>query len=686
MRHTKRLPFILFILCYSAAMAQQVPGNGPLFIHSNAPVEFKKISAPGIKEAVAATIESTAARIKKISGLPVGRQTIANTLMALDELQYYITELQMKLGLISSTYSDDSIRNAATEENDKLSLYASDIILNEGLYKAIKQFANSGVAKLLLAPQKKYLKETLLAFEKNGMKLPPAARKELEAINKKIIELGSLFDKNIAESKDSVEFTEAELKGVPAEVVAGWKRASGNYMVYLNGPNSNKIAQYAESNSTRRTMYMHYNNRAFPKNIAVLDSLFYYRQVLAAKLGFKSYADQAMVDKMAEKTVNVWNFENDLVAKLTPHVTEEIQTLKTLKHTMHPEEIDSVYAWDIGYYNKKLLDTKYQLNTDEVKEYFEMSNTIKGMFGVYEMLFSIKIKEVAPVSVWDTKVRQFEMMKEGKKIGSFYLDLYPRLNKYTHFACYPISQYRKAGGREVLPVSALVCNFPEATATTPSLLNHSDVITLFHEFGHLVHSMLGRADIAAQGPFGVKGDFVEAPSQFLENWCWEYASLKTFAKHYKTGVALPETLFNKMKQAQLVNSGISTMRQLYLGIIDLTFEDKYAAIKDKGILQTSKDIFAINQIPFPEGSNFICSFGHLNGYGANYYGYLWSKVFAQDMFSVFQENGVMNNSLGVKYRKEILEKGSTRTEMDMLRSFLGREPNSKAFLLSIGIK
>jgi Zn-dependent oligopeptidase len=239
---------------------------------------------------------------------------------------------------------------------------------------------------------------------------------------------------------------------------------------------------------------------------------------------------------------------------------------------------------------------------------------------------------------------------------------------------------------EILPVSALICNFPEGTTSTPSLLNHSEVVTLFHEFGHLVHSLLGRSDIVAQGPFGVKADFVEAPSQFLENWCWEYASLKTFAKNFKSGEVLPESLFKKMKQAQLVNSGIYTMRQLYLGTLDLTYEDKYAEAKSRGILQTSKDLFAMNQIPYPEGSNFICSFGHLNGYGANYYGYLWSRVFAMDMFSVFQKNGVMNTALGVKYRKEILEKGSTKNEMDMLRSFLGREPNSKAFLQSIGIK
>jgi Zn-dependent oligopeptidase len=308
------------------------------------------------------------------------------------------------------------------------------------------------------------------------------------------------------------------------------------------------------------------------------------------------------------------------------------------------------------------------------------------MFTVYEKLFNIDIREVRNVPVWYSKVRSYEMYKDGKKIGNFYLDLYPRSNKYTHFACFPISEYRIANGKEVVPVSALICNFPDGNASEPSLLYHSDVVTLFHEFGHLVHSMLGRSDIASQGPFSVKGDFTEAPSQFLENWVWQYESLKLFAKHYKTGAVLPESLFKKMKQTQLVGVAIAYIRQAYLGILDFTYEDKYDSLKGKDIVEVSKDLTAMRQLPFVEGSHFVAGFTHLNGYAANYYGYLWSKVFAEDMFSVFKKKGVMDTQTGISYRKNILEKASTMEEMDMLRNFLGREPNSNAFLESLGIK
>ena len=288
--------------------------------------------------------------------------------------------------------------------------------------------------------------------------------------------------------------------------------------------------------------------------------------------------------------------------------------------------------------------------------------------------------------VWDAKVKTFEMWSDGKKIGSFYLDLFPRPNKYTHFACFPISQYLKNKAGETLPQAALICNFPEGTANEPSLLEHDDVITMFHEFGHLVHWLLCHPQIASQYSFAVKGDFTEAPSQFLENWCWEYDALKLFAKHYKTGEVLPKSLFDKMKQTQLVNAGSYYMGQIGYGLIDFTYEDKYEETKQKGTIKISREKMALNQLPINENSHMICSFGHLNGYAANYYGYLWSRVYAQDMFSVFAKNGVMNKATGIRYRKEILEKGATVPEIQMVEKFLGRKPNSDAFLQSLGIK
>lgn len=685
MKTAKILSAILLII-FSAGSSFAQQTKNILLVHSNESIPFDKVNAQTIRDAVKEVITLSDTRIKKIVAVPEKSYNTANMLMAFDELLYDLTDVSMKLQLIGVTYVDDSTREAANDEAGKLGSYFSDLFLNEGLYKVFKKYSVSNAAKQLKPNQKKFVRETIIGFEKNGMKLDSAGRKKLQSLNEKLITLGIEFDKNIAEYKDSVTFSEADLAGVADNIKAPWKRSNGMYVVRVNGPNATEVLSNASSVETRRTMYVHYNNRAYPKNIQTLDSLFYYRNEYAKLLGFRSYAEYATVDKMSGSPAKVWNFEHDLMGKLAPHVTKELNELKAFKKSIDANADTALNAWDISYYRKKMLDTKYNLNVDEVKEYFEMNNTLRGMFSVYEKLFSIKIKETKNIPVWFSKVKSFEMYKDGKRIGIFYLDLFPRPNKYTHFACFPISSYRLSGTNEVLPVSALICNFPEGNGNEPSLLYHSDVVTLFHEFGHLVHSMLGRSDLASQGPFGVKGDFTEAPSQFLENWVWQYESLKMFAKHYKTGALLPQSLFKRMKETQKVGVAIQYMRQSYLGVLDFTYHDKYDSIRGKDIVQVSKDLFVMNQLQFPEGSHFIASFTHLNGYAANYYGYLWSKVFAEDMFSAFEKGGVMNTALGLRYRREILERGSTREEMDMLRSFLGREPNSKAFLRSLGIE
>ncbi|MBF2708980.1 M3 family metallopeptidase [Flavobacterium soyangense] len=675
--------FILTLFAIGGIIQAQNIQSNILLRHDNKPIDFPKVNAATLKEAVAIVIKSSDEKVKKI--VEAQPQTISNILVAYDDLQYEINDLSMKIGLISSTYANEAIRNAAYEEDEKLSVYGSALGLNEPLYKAIKRFYSTN-GSTLSKVQKKFLSEEIISFEKNGMKLSTVDRKPLEALNKKLIELGNAFDKNIAESKDSLVFNEIDVKGIDVETLNSWKRPNGKYVVYVNGPNRIKIGENADNSKTRKDFGLRYNNRAYPQNITVLDSLLYYRNVYANKLGFTSYAAYALADKMAAKPENVWTFENDLIKKLSPLVTDEVKTLKAFKNEVNPTESDTLYGWDFSYYSKKMLNTKYQLNKDKVKEYFEMNNTINGMFKVYETLLGIQIKPVTNMPVWDSKVKTFEIWSEGKKAGSFYLDLFPRPNKYTHFACFAISQYSKKGNVETLPVAALICNFPEGTANEPSLLPHEDVITMFHEFGHLVHRLLCHPAIASQSSSAVKRDFIEAPSQFLENWCWEYDALKIFAKHYKTGETLPKELFDKMKLTQLVNIGSQYISQVGFGLIDFAYEDKYEETKQKGTLQIFKEKMSLNQLPFNENNHMICSFGHLNGYGANYYGYLWSKVYAEDMFSIFKKNGVMDTATGIRYKKEILEKGGTVPETEMVEKFLGRKSNSDAFLESLGIK
>ncbi len=679
----RKFAFMFILLTIVRYSFSQTQTGNPLLIHSNNPIAFNLVNAKIIREAVTQLIDLSNQRVQKIvSGLKPGAGP-GSTLAAYDQMSYDLNDLGVKLGLISNTHPDDSSRNAANDGSQALSDYQTSLILNVAFYKAFKKYADESLPKLK-PNQQKYVKEQLRIFENNGMKLDSLGRQDLQAISDKMTALGIAFDRNIAISRDSIIYLDKDLEGIPASDRKAWKRPGGLNVLYVNTPNYVEVSEHAASDATRKLMFYRYNNRAYPQNMTVLDSLLYYRQKYAKKLGYKSYAAYALTDKMAASPQNVWNFENNLIQKLTPRVKTDIASIKAIKHEMHPELPDSIFAWDVRYYKNVLLDTKYQLNTDALKEYFEMDETIKGLFNVYHRILGITVKEISGRPAWYSKVRSFDMYVGPKKVGSFYFDLYPRQDKYTHFACFPISEANVSGGKDILPVAALICNFPEGSNGEPSLLSHEDVITFFHEFGHLVHFLVVRSDLASQ-PYTIKPDFVEAPSQFLENFCWQYDVLRIFARNYKTGAVLPDTLFQKLKATEHVLDGNAYMQQLYYGSIDFTFEDKYDSIRGKDLVSVTKNLFRMTQIPFPDGTHMIASFGHLNGYGANYYGYLWSLVFAQDIFSVFETNGIMDSKTGERYRKEILEVAASEEEMDMLRHFLGREPNSDAFMKSLGL-
>jgi len=665
------------------AISQPPVTNNPLLVHSNKPIAWDKVNADVIRSAVEQVVQISDKRVANITAAVKPGTGPSSTLVALDLLFYDIYDLDMKMQLISNSSPSDSTRNAAERGDQVLTDYQTALSLNEPLYKTIKAYnLQSGAS--LKPNQKKFIQEQIQYLENNGMKLDPAGRKELQAIKDRITMLGIEFDRNIGTSRDSIRFSETDLQGVPEKLKLKWKRPNGDYILYINTPNQEDISKYAVADATRKQMYYRYNNRAYPNNMPVLDSLLYYRKQYAAKLGYNSYAAYKLTDKMAGAPQAVWNFEYGLAEKLAPKVTSDLASIRSIKHQMHPELPDTIFAWDVEYYKNILLDTKYKLNTDEVREYFEMNQTISGMFETYHRLLGITVKETFGLPVWYSKVRTFEMFVGNKKVGSFYFDLYPRQNKYTHFACFAISEANPTVSNEILPVAALLCNFPEAAPGEPILLSHQDVIILFHEFGHLVADMVVRSDLITQ-PASLKADFVEAPSQFLENFCWQYASLKLFAKNYKTGAVLPESLYNKMKESEHVMDGVNYTAQVYYGMIDFTFEDKYDSIRGMDLTEVTKSLYKIRQIPFPDGTHMIAAFNHLNVYGANYYGYLWSRVFAQDIFSVFEKNGVMDPATGERYRKEILEVAGNEQEMDLLRHFLGREPNSEAFMRSIGL-
>jgi len=345
-----------------------------------------------------------------------------------------------------------------------------------------------------------------------------------------------------------------------------------------------------------------------------------------------------------------------------------------------------VNYWESSYYDNIILKEKYQLDQEKLKEYFELDNVLNGLFTITQQLYGIKFSEIKNPSVWHEEVKMFRISEKGKNIGYFYLDLHPRANKYNHAACFSMFNGVKNDEVHQLPSATLVCNFPRGTSEKPSLITHSDVVTMFHEFGHLMHHMLAVTPMSLQAGISNSRDFVEVPSQFFENWAWSYESLKLFAKHYKTDEVLPKELHQKMVDSRNVGSGLSNIQQLYYGYIDMTLHDKY----DPDGKESTTDIVKklqneITLYPYVENTHMQAAFGHLTGYAAGYYGYLWAKVYAEDCFSLFEEEGVLNKETGKRFRKEILSKGSTKDELEMIKAFLQREPNDEAFIKSLGL-
>ena len=385
---------------------------------------------------------------------------------------------------------------------------------------------------------------------------------------------------------------------------------------------------------------------------------------------------------------NVWEFENDLRDKVRPKAEQDIKEMLKMKAKTTGENETTIYSWEAGYYENLILKDNFQLDQEEVRQYFEFNNVTNGLFTVYQELFNITFRKINKPSVWHEDVLMYEVFDNDSKelIGRFYLDMFPRANKYGHAAAFSVTIGKMTKSGYTKPATALVCNFPKPTEYQPSLLTHDDVETYFHEFGHLVHGVLTLSPLMYYAGTAVARDFVEAPSQMLENWVWEKESLALFAKHYKTNEVIPDELLDKMFAAKNVNSGTKALQQIYYGVLDFTLHSDFDPDGDK----TTTDIVAslqneITLYPYQEGTHKEASFGHLNGYGAAYYGYKWSEVYAQDMFSIFEEKGVMNKEQGMRYRKIILEKGGTEDPLSLVKEFLGREPNSNAFLRSMGL-
>lgn len=566
-------------------------------------------------------------------------------------------------------------------------------------YKAIRE---SEEFKNLSAVRQRIVNEELIDFKLAGAFLPKDKKAELKTVKESLAQESQKFSENLLDATNAYGLLvedEKELAGIPADDIASFKETAEaadqkGYRITLQIPHYLAVLQYADNRKLRETLYHAYVTRASEldfegkfNNYDVMNRIVELRAKEASLLGYRNYGEVSLATKMAKSPQEVVSFLRDLAQKSLPQAKADMAEVKTF--AKEKLGIDDPQSWDLPYASEKLREAQYAFSDQEVKQYFTLPAVFKGLFGLVQTLFNIRIvKDNAPV--WHPDVQFFRIENaQGEKIAQFYMDLYARPNKRGGAWMDNDRTRNRLYGELQTPVAYLVCNFAKPVGDKPALLTHDDVLTLFHEFGHGLHHMLSRIEEpAASGINGVEWDAVECPSQFMENFAWDWTVIENLTSHVQTGEKLPRSLYDKMLAAKNFQSAMAMVRQLEFGLFDMLLHTEFDPAKDSIqslLLKVRKEVAVTHQ---PDYNRFPNSFSHIfaGGYAAGYYSYKWAEVLSSDAFSLFEETGVLNSQTGKKWLDEVLAVGSSRPAMDSFIAFRGRAPKIDALLRHSGIK
>lgn len=633
-----------------------------------------------------------AARVKlekdlaALIAIPQAERTFENTIMGYERaFDNYGNALGMS-GFLSYVSTDKQFRDAANDLQMQISQYMVDVATRRDVYKAIREYTDTNPR--LDPVQAKLVKEMLIGFKNSGMDLNDADLEKFKALNKEKAEYIIKFDKNIQEYKDPLAVTQEQLQGLGEDYIQKLSKTDdGKYLVTLDYPDYVPFMQNADDEQARKELEFKFNRRGGQENVELLEKTLTLRREIARLLGYKNHAELRLEDRMAKNPKTVMAFLKDLQKKLKPLGKKEDKEMIAYKNSKTGKNSRTLYSWESGYWSNKFRKENLELDSEKIKEYFPSQVVIDGMLDLFGGVFGITFEPV-DIPVWHPDVKAFKIKDKasGELVAYFYMDLYPREGKYKHAACFGLVEgEEKQDGTYQIPFVAIVANLNKPSGDTPSLLKHSEVETLFHEFGHVLHNALTKAKYSAFSGTSVSWDFVEAPSQMLERWAWDPQVLKKISKHYKTGEALPDDLIKRMIAAKNFGAGGMYLRQDFFAQYDMSLHTADTTP------DTTKLYFELTKkirgLPLTKGTIPQASFGHImGGYDAGYYGYLWSEVIAEDFFGEFKKNGIFNPETGLKFRREILEKGGTLDEEKMVENFLGRPADNKPFLKSIGLE
>ncbi|MGA7269945.1 MAG: M3 family metallopeptidase [Acidimicrobiia bacterium] len=615
-------------------------------------------------------------------------RTWDTTMRPLDDVAGLLGRAFGRAAFMGYVHTDETVRTAGRQAEARMQQWAVELIFRDDLYRAVSDYAATDEAASLEGERARFLDFSRRDLRRAGHELDPETRAEVKRLTQRLVELGVAFESNIAEFEDGLTLTREDLAGLPDSYIEGLApgEEEGTLEVTMAYPDVVPFLDQAERRDLRQELAFKFNNRAMPENREILAEAVALRARIAELFGQASWAHHQLEEQMARHPEAVETFYDKLVPRLTAAGRDEIAVMTKMlaADTGDPDAV--LQPWDWRFYHTKLRRERHGIDPNEVAEYFPLESVLTGLFDITGDVFGLAY-EPAQVESWHPDVRSFHVRDraDGRFIATFHMDLFPREGKFSHAAAFPLVPGRRnSDGSYQNPVSAIVANFTKPSKDRPSLLKHDEVETLFHEFGHILHQVLTTADLVRFSGSSTERDFVEAPSQIMEHWTWRPDVLATFAHHYQTGEPFPEDLLAAMVAARNLNIALLTLRQLQFGKLDLALHGPGAARADLDQIHRSTTEVAL--LPLHEGTFFPASFGHLlSGYDAGYYGYLWSEVYGDDMFSRFELEGVTDPAVGAEYRAKILEAGGTRDGMDLLRDFLGREPSNEAFLRKLGL-
>ena len=654
-------------------------------------IPFDQIRAEHVEPAVTDLLSQAQRQVDAIAGNGEPR-TFANTMLALEDSSLGLEYAMAVVRHLESVATYPELRAAHNAVQGPVSAFYSSIPLNEGLWKAIQGLAGTAEGKALAGVRRRLLTKTMDSFRRHGAELDPAGKARAKEIDVELAQVTTKFSENVLDATNAFDLVitdEKQLAGLPPTAVAAARQSAeskgvAGWRFTLQAPSYVPLMTYMDDNGIRERLYRAYTTRAAAgswDNRPLLVRILELRREKARLLGYRDFADLVLEDRMAHVGARAEEFLEDLRGKTEARFKQENQELEAFAGR-------TLAAWDVAYYAEKQRASMYDFDEEALRPYFPVERVVAGMFEITSQLFGIRLEEQAGLPMWDPQVKYYRICDErdGGLLGSFYADWYPRENKRG--GAWMESLLTGNGGE---PHLGVICgNLTPPVGDQPALLTHREVETIFHEFGHLLHHCLSRVEVRSLAGTNVAWDFVELPSQIMENWCWERVALDRLAGHYESGEPIPEELFQKMKRAKTFRAANFQMRQLGFGFVDLALHRQYSPEKDGDVVDYSRRIVQqFSPAPLPEDHAMIASFTHLFSspvaYAAGYYSYKWAEVLDADAYSRFRKAGVLSREVGLEFRERILARGDSEDPAELYRSFMGRDPDPEALLVRLGL-